>query len=291
MEQRGPSRSLRGKRRQPGAAPTLVEKKRALVQKSQPWEKQMRSCTHDWPLVAIAGLSFYIHKAKPLAGRMPFLPIELDHPEISLAMWHVEETEAYFRDRLNIYENEQEILQRISHPQKRLEWLSSRLCLKELLKIRHPVESLNETTGKPYLSDHSFHISYSHSNLYSGAIASAEQSVSIDLEDLSKKRNPDTSRLFMHPTELEHFRSTGDLRVFFLTWSAKETLYKIYAKKGIAFRDNLLVNPERLPVQPSGTVSGIIKIDEYEKYYTIHYRFFPGVLLTYTFGNGVPVRA
>jgi len=220
---------------------------------------------------------------------MPFLPIDLNHPEISLAMWHVEEDEPYFRDRLNIYPNEQEILARISHPQKRLEWLSSRLCLKELLEIRHPVESLNESTGKPYLSDYSFHISYSHSNMYSGAIASARQLVSIDLEDLSKKRNPETARLFMHPSELEHFRSTHDLRVFFLVWSAKETLYKIYAKKGIAFKDNLLVNPEFDPLQAAGTVSGIIKIDEYEKVYPIHYRFFPGVLLTYTFGSGVPV--
>lgn len=218
---------------------------------------------------------------------MPFLPLDLNHPEISLAMWHVEENETYFRDRLNIYANEEEILTRISHPQKRLEWLSSRLCLKEMLEIRHPVESLNENTGKPYLSDHSFNISYSHSNLFSGAIASARQPVSIDLEDLSKKRNTATSRLFMHPKELKFFQESNDIRNFFLIWSAKETLYKMYAKKGIAFKDNLKVNPEQAELQPSGIVSGIIEIDEYRKVYPIHYRFFPGVLLTYTFGDGM----
>lgn len=220
---------------------------------------------------------------------MPFIPLAGANPGLTLALWHVQETEAYFRDHLNIYENEEAILAKISHPQKRLEWLSSRLCLKELLKIRHKVESLNENTGKPYLSDHSFHISYSHSNMYSGAIASEEIPVSIDLEDLSKQRNPETARLFMHPTELAHYHETGDLNVFFLIWSAKETLYKMYAKRGIAFKDNLLINPNRLPLKKEGIVPGLLKTNDYTKTYPIHYQFFPGVLLTYTFGDGLPV--
>lgn len=214
---------------------------------------------------------------------MPIIPLDFGHPDISLSLWKVEEDEGFFTDRLNIYENEARILSKISHPQKRLEWLSSRLCLKELLKIRHRVESLNENTGKPYLSDFSYNISYSHSNMFSGAIASQLYKVSIDLEDLSKKRNPKTSYLFMHPDELAHYQELGDIKVFFLIWSAKETLYKIYAKKGIAFKHNLLVNPERQPLKQEGIVSGILRTDEYEKTYDIHYRFYPEVLLTYTF--------
>jgi len=214
---------------------------------------------------------------------MPFIPLELGHEEVTLALWKVEEDESFFSNRLSIYENEFKILDKISHPHRRLEWLSSRLCLKELLAIKHRVESLNEQTGKPYLSDFSHHISYSHSNMFSGAIASPSRKVSIDLEDLSKKRNPETARLFMHPDELAHFHATEDIRVFFLIWSAKETLYKIYANKGIAFRHNLLVNPEKHPLKDEGTVTGILKTDEYEKQYTIYYRFYPEVLLTYTF--------
>lgn len=221
---------------------------------------------------------------------MPFIPLKNIDERIILGMWKVEEDANYFHSRLNIYENEARILESISHPQRRLEWLSSRLCLKELLKINHEVESLNETTGKPYLSDHSFHISYSHSNMYSGAIASDECLVSIDLEDLSKKRNPETRFLFMHPNELAYFEAAGDLRVFFLIWSAKETLYKIYAKRGIVFKENLLINPENKPLEQSGTVSGILKADGYEKIYTIYYHFFPGVLLTFTFDPGLPAQ-
>ena len=214
---------------------------------------------------------------------MPFIPLEhKDHPGIHLGMWKAEENEKYFLDRLNIYENEQEILNSISHPLKRLEWLSSRLCLKELLKINYKVESLNENTGKPYLSDRSHHISYSHSNLFAGAIASHDIPVAIDLEDRSKKRNPRTRFLFMHPSELEFYEELGDHRLFFLIWSSKETLYKMWANKGLIFKENLLINRERNPLEDFGTVSGIIEKDDFKKEYTIYYHFFSDVLLTYT---------
>lgn len=216
---------------------------------------------------------------------MPFIPLKPENPNISLAMWKVEEDEDFFRSRLNIYENEEQILSRISHPHKRLEWLSSRLCLKELLNITHRVESLNETTGKPYLSDNSFNISYSHSNLYSGAIASTRIPVAMDLEDLSKKRNDRTRFLFMQPEELEWFDKLGDRKLFFLIWSSKETLYKIYGNRGLVFKQDLLIRsetPEEL--RSEGEISGIIDVNGSRKLYEIHYRFFPGVLLTYTHG-------
>ena len=218
---------------------------------------------------------------------MPFLPYEHSHNGISIGMWKVEEPEDFFTERLNIYENEQKILESISHPFKRLEWLSSRLSLKTLLQIDYKVESLNEKTGKPYLSDNSFNISYSHSNLYAGAIASNQACVSMDLEDRTKKRNPRTAPLFMNDKELDRFQSCGDLDIFFLTWSGKETLYKMYGSKGLGFKENLSIEIPRSELKPKGSVSGIINKDGFEKTYEIYYCYFPNILLTYTFD---PVR-
>ena len=65
------------------------------------------------------------------------------------------------------------------------------------------------------------------------------------------------------------------------------TFYKIYTKRGIVFKENLLINQERKKIEESGTVSGILKADGFEKVYTIYYNFFPGVLLTYTFDPGL----
>ena len=216
---------------------------------------------------------------------MPYIRIDHDGPEkesVRLGMWKVEEPEDFFLSRLNIYENEEKKLASISHPIKRLEWLSSRLCLKELLKITHRVESLNEETGKPYLSDFSHHISYSHSNLVSAAIASSDRRVAIDLEDLSKKRNKETRFLFMHPEELDYYDSCDNPLLFYLIWSSKETLYKINGKRGVVFKENLIINPDRKPIAQNGTISGIIQENGHVQEYIIYYRFFPSVLLTYT---------
>lgn len=216
---------------------------------------------------------------------MPFVPISHDdHHDLNirLGMWKVEENEPWFLDRLNIYENEKRILKSITHPHKRLEWLSSRLCLKELLSINHKVESLNESTGEPYLSDHSYNISYSHSNLFSAAIASTQTRVAIDLEDLSKKRNMRTRFLFMHPNELQFFEQENQDEIFFLIWSSKETLYKMHGKKGIVFKENLIINPENKPIGQNGIINGIIQNNGSSRDFKIYYHFFPGILLTYT---------
>lgn len=214
---------------------------------------------------------------------MPFISLNHNVPDGFIGMWRVEENEHFFRSRLSIFDNEASILSRISHPTKRLEWLSSRLCLKEILNIQHKVESLNHNTGKPYLSDHSYHISYSHSNNYSGAIASKSQNVSLDLEDITKKRNLKARFLFMNDNELDAFDQLRDNNVFFLIWSAKETLYKSYAKKGIAFKDNLYISIPDQPLELSGSVKGKIIKDDINLEYEIQYQFFENILLTYTY--------
>ncbi len=214
---------------------------------------------------------------------MPFIPLETPESDLFLGLWKVEEEEQFFLSRLNIYENEEKILASITHPRARLEWLSSRLCLKELLDIRHRVESLNEATGRPYLSDRSYHISYSHTQGYSAALASVGRRVSIDLENTTKARKTETKYLFMSPDELEWSAQLGDLRAFFLIWSAKETLYKLHGNRGLVFKENLLINPERINLEQSGCVSGIIRENGNVKAYQIYYRFFPDSILTYTF--------
>ncbi len=218
---------------------------------------------------------------------MPFSQVHTEIPGLSMGLWRIQEDETFFVSRLNIYENEARILKSISHPQKRLEWLSSRLCLKELLNIHHRVESLNREDGKPYLTDNSFHISYTHSNHISGAIAASNAWVSMDLEDLTKTRNPEARKLFCHKTELDLYDEINDIRLFYLLWSAKETLYKIHPRKGLVFKENLILDFVDRKLKPEGLIKGIIQIDGEAKEYEIQYKFFPDVVLTYTFD---PIR-
>jgi phosphopantetheinyl transferase len=213
---------------------------------------------------------------------MPFISYDSLLPDTAIGLWRIEEPEEFFIERLNLYERELERLNSIKHPQKRLEWLSSRLCLKELLKIDQPVESLNQWNGKPYLSDNSHQISYTHSENYAAVIASSTGAVAIDIEARAKKRNPETRRLFMNPDEKSLYESNPDLLLFLTLWSAKETLYKIVGQKGISLRKDIALDMHSFGGKNNGILSGTVLKDDLEHVYHVYYEICSDFVLTYS---------
>lgn len=213
---------------------------------------------------------------------MPFISYESLLPDTAIGLWRIEEDESFFIERLNLFERELERLDAIKHPQKRLEWLSSRLCLKELLKIDQPVESLNQWNGKPYLTDNSHHISYTHSENYAAAIASSIGGVAIDIEARSKKRNLETRRLFMNPEEKAIFEADPDELLFLTLWSAKETLFKIVGQKGVSLRKDISLNISDFDGKNNGMLSGTVFKDGLEHVYHVYYEICSDFILTYS---------
>lgn len=215
---------------------------------------------------------------------MPYIQLNTNLSGVNLGLWQVEEEEIFFLTRLKLYENEWKRLSFISHPQKRLEWLSSRLCMKELLKISNTqrVEALNLHNGRPYLSDNSYSISFSHSNKYSAAIASRHSEVGIDIEYLLRKRNTETRFLFMNEAELDAFHARQSTELFLLMWSAKETIYKIFGERGTSFKEHIHLDISNLDEKPNGMLPAVVQRDDLEKRYEIHYSISDEYLLTYT---------
>ncbi|MDP5168717.1 MAG: 4'-phosphopantetheinyl transferase superfamily protein [Bacteroidia bacterium] len=214
---------------------------------------------------------------------MPFLTIDTVLPDVQLGVWQITEDELFFLERVKLYENEWKRLARIAHPMKRLEWLSSRLCLKELLQISDfsHTESLNAITGKPYLSNDPHHISYTHSNHYSAAIASKGCEVGIDIEFLGRKRNPKTRFLWMNDQELAYYEQAPDSPFFILAWSAKETVYKLFGS-GVAFKHHIAIQVDDLTITDNGILHVFVNKEGFQKKYEIAYAIYPDFLLTYT---------
>ncbi len=215
---------------------------------------------------------------------MPFIRMGNDYPNVLLGGWEVTEEEMFFLTRLKMYEHEWSRLEKIAHPKKRLEWLSSRLIIKELLQISHKdrVESLNEESGRPYLSNRSHFISYTHSDRYSAAIACLDREVGIDIEYLKRKRNTETRTLFMNDKELSWYTSNQGMEAFILIWSAKETLYKIVSQRGISFREHISLDIQNVMVNQNGMLEGTVKKDDQLYHYLVHYAICPDFVLTYT---------
>ncbi len=214
---------------------------------------------------------------------MPFIPLDSKISDTSLGIWRIEEDELFFLERVKLYENEWVRLSKITHPQKRLEWLSSRLCLKVLLEIsdKNRVESLNNESGKPYLSNNQSFISYSHSGNYSAAIASPKREVGVDIEYLGRKRNLRTRHLFMNQPELDWFDSINSFEAFILIWSAKETVYKIVGE-GYSFKENIFMQTADLKLNREGILSSLVKKDNEEHKLDVNYIIHEDFILTYS---------
>jgi phosphopantetheinyl transferase len=215
---------------------------------------------------------------------MPYIHLHSNIPGVSIGAWDIEEDELYFLERVKLYEHEWARLAGIMHPQRRLEWLSSRLCLKELIQISNTVrvESLNTAAGKPYLSNDPHFISYTHSTRYSAAVASLTSEVGVDIEYRCRRRNLETRHLFMGESELDFFETQPSRELFLLIWSAKESLYKICGP-GVTFKHDLCMDLENFSMDDNGILPAYVqRQDGVQRSYEVSYLVHPEFVLTYT---------
>jgi phosphopantetheinyl transferase len=179
---------------------------------------------------------------------------------------------------MKITEDEQALLQRIpyreniptylSNNNKRLEFISARVLLHDLLKTWNlDYKGLTKDEyGKPYLIGHDFQISLSHSFPYVAAVIDKKRNVGIDLEQPKPKLLKIASRV-LASDELED--AGTDVVKHCVYWCAKESLIKIHGKKDLTFAENLIIDPFSL--ENEGELIGRIIVNKYETTIPLQY--------------------
>jgi phosphopantetheine--protein transferase-like protein len=156
-----------------------------------------------------------------------------------LAIWKIEETEAFFSEKVPLQRT-------ISHPHKRLQHLAGRYLLQHLFSDFPTELILVADTRKPFLRDEAFHFSISHCGDYAAAIVSRVSRVGVDIE-LVKPIIHKIRHKFLSEQELDFLSGAGasnddagqqEPSSFFLTlcWSAKEAMYKWFGTGGVDFK-------------------------------------------------------
>ena len=205
------------------------------------------------------------------------MPLQQTHTlgkERVWAIWHVteSETELSFAAMESCPE---EIVSR----QKRLEWLAARALLKSMLDdigLQYYGLHKNEF-GKPFLKEHSHHISLSHSYPYVVAQIDKLQEVGIDLEQPKEKLITIAHRVF---SKNEVNDAANDIVKLCIYWCAKESLYKIYGKRNLFFNDHLQVMP--FVLSESGNLIGKILLPEIEMICHLRYLIKEDFVIVYT---------
>ena len=196
---------------------------------------------------------------------MPQLKIELLSENTSWALWQVEENLEELWQILNPSPEAQFEYHLIHHPQKKLEWLASRLAIKNLVEYSgvNFQGIYKDAFGKPHLYHCPYHISIAHCFPYAVGALHRTQPVGIDIERPQEKLLRIKDR-FLNNTEAAD--AGVDLNLLCQYWTGKEVLYKIYGRKKLIFRDHIQV---QLNNGATDISKGLITFEEFRKSYDL----------------------
>lgn len=176
-----------------------------------------------------------------------------------------------FREKLS-YAN-------ISHPEKRMEWATARRAIKDALETLHiPYPGFfKDEHGKSHSMNGNGFVSLSHTEGLAGAIFHRDTPVGIDM-DIIREKILRIGFRFLDPSELDFLEK--DPLHYTLAWSAKESIFKCQGRRGVSFRDNILLEP----FSPDTTIikAKIRETEHSDHHYTVHARKIGDIVLTYT---------
>jgi 4'-phosphopantetheinyl transferase len=139
--------------------------------------------------------------------------------------------------------------------------------------------------GKPYLKDHTAHISVSHSHDKLAIIINENEATGIDIE-LIRDKVLRIKHKFLSDTELE---DGGDhIEKLLIYWAAKETLYKIYGLKEVDFIEHLFIKP--FTKHNLGTITGEINLPDFKETFDLNYQLLDNYVLVYALNKIKPVK-
>ncbi|MCL1938094.1 MAG: 4'-phosphopantetheinyl transferase superfamily protein [Candidatus Azobacteroides sp.] len=168
------------------------------------------------------------------------------------------------------------VLQGMNENRKR-EWLSVRVLLKKLTGEEKLI--LYTDSGKPYLADHSFHLSLSHTKGYAAVILDREKPVAIDVEYISPRVEKVKTR-FVNEAENAALSSDNPLIHLLLYWSAKESLFKLLDENKLEFKTQLHIHPFEPVMNQWATFTAHETYSPSQSTFTIHYRVEKNYVLT-----------
>ena len=206
-----------------------------------------------------------------------------------LGLWHLTEPAEELLAQLPAAAGYAPLIPAGRDPLRPRQWLASRalahVLLRELTDAPAAIRN-DEVTGQPLVAGQpALGVSLSHSGEWVAALLTERGRVGIDVEQVRPKARQ-LARKFLSDKELDD-AGLNDVK-HSLYWSAKETLYKLHARRRLLFREHLLLEPFALAT--TGTLTGhLLPPDEAPSRHRLGYeQLTPGCVLTWTFSPELP---
>ena len=171
---------------------------------------------------------------------MPIIREEIQESDCRWAIWHITESveELISSSRNNAIH--EKAIAKFPHERRKLEYLATRLLMEHLTNSNNEIHY--HSNGKPYLADHIFQLSLTHTAGYAAAIIHTKTPVGIDVETVSPRILKIKER-FLSVDELENIDAHDGVKHLLLHWSAKESVFKAMGEEEVDFRDHLHIEP------------------------------------------------
>lgn len=206
---------------------------------------------------------------------MPLLETRQLNEHTLLGIWALTETVEDLQTALPTHVKPDEKLQQ-SHVRRQKEWLASRILVYSLLK-QFTTELLPlhcNVHGKPVFEKDKYYVSITHSPELVAVLLSEKYEVGIDVELVSPKALRVAHKFL---TDDERNQTGDHLETTCLYWSAKETLYKLYSRKQLIFKENLLLQLS----ERNNILLGYVKTENFNKLYQVEFERLRNHILTY----------
>lgn len=161
--------------------------------------------------------------------------------ELTVGVWKVDESVGQLRSLLQNFALYEEGYAKFTSEKRKREWLAVRVLLKELCGGEEKQVGYLPS-GKPYLVDGTFRISFSHTNGYVAVALHPSVEVGVDIEQYGTKVQR-VAHKFVREDERSSIRSGDEVYALLLYWSAKETMFKLMEEEAVDFIDHLRVFP------------------------------------------------
>ncbi len=208
-----------------------------------------------------------------------------------LGLWHLTETPAELWSGLPRQEAYESLMPVTADAARQAQWLAGRRLVHALVEdlsaaTPHPVVQ-NDATGRPWLTDgvpDNLVVSLSHSGAWVAAVLAEGGRVGVDVEIIRDKAQRLAGK-FLAPNEWADAQAAtqnapDSSAHYTLLWSAKETLYKLAAQRGIIFKNQLLLNA--FEPRAAGKIPATLLLNGLQTRHSIcYYRPAPGYVLTY----------
>lgn len=193
---------------------------------------------------------------------MPIVFNKQINSHTTLGLWKIEESEETLRAGLQLKQHEIDFIEQLSAGKRLQHWLATRLLLRTLMDTNDYIDCGMDEHGKPYLLNSVYQISFSHSFDYAAVMISSEVQVGIDIE-LIKHKIKSIKHKFLTDLELAQPQIGDNTNGLYVSWCAKEAIYKWHGKKGLEFRQHIHIKPFKL--KDEGTLKAVVELPQGNK--------------------------